>query len=121
MGAVAAPQPDFCPRLPACWQADGLLSEAQCETLVYAAQAFARDLQGQFKVSQEGTSLELCEDGHSYRQGFFLGDGPGAGHGRQIDAVIMDRWQIGRASCRESVGQYGAIQVVAGSSKKKRI
>lgn len=95
MGSVAAPQPDVCPRLPACWQADGLLSEAQCETLVYAAQAFARDLPGQFKVSQEGTSLELSEDGHSYRQGFFLGDGTGAGKGRQIAAVIMDRWLSG--------------------------
>ena len=95
MGSVAAPQPDVCPRLPACWQADGLLSEAQCETLVYAAQAFAHDLPGQFKVSQEGTSLELSEDGHSYRQGFFLGDGTGAGKGRQIAAAIMDRWLAG--------------------------
>lgn len=95
MGSVAAPQPDVRPRLPAGWQADGLLSEAQCETLVYAAQAFARDLPGQFKVSQEGTSLELSEDGHFYRQGFFLGDGTGAGKGRQIAAVIMDRWLAG--------------------------
>ena len=95
MGSVAAPQPDVVPRLPACWQADGLLSEAQCETLVYAAQAFARDLPGQFKVSQEGTSLELSRDGHAYRQGFFLGDGTGAGKGRQIAAVIMDRWLAG--------------------------
>ncbi|MFB0613427.1 strawberry notch family protein, partial [Aurantiacibacter poecillastricola] len=95
MGSVAAPQPDVRPRLPAGWQADGLLSEAQCETLVYAAQAFARDLPGCFKVSQEGTALELSEDGHSYRQGFFLGDGTGAGKGRQIAAVIMDRWLAG--------------------------
>ena len=95
MGSVAAPRPDVTPRLPACWQANGLLSEAQCETLVYATQAFARDLPGQFKVSQEGTSLELSEDGHSYRQGFFLGDGTGAGKGRQIAAVIMDRWLAG--------------------------
>ena len=95
MGSVAAPQPDVTPRLPACCQAEGLLSEAQCETLVYAAQAFARDLSGQFKVSQEGTSLELSEDGHSYRQGFFLGDGTGAGKGRQIAGVMMDRWLSG--------------------------
>ncbi|AKQ41519.1 hypothetical protein CP97_05040 [Aurantiacibacter atlanticus] len=95
MGSVAAPQPDVSPRLPAGWQANGLLSEAQCETLVYAAQAFARDLPGQFKVSQEGTALELSEEGHSYRQGFFLGDGTGAGKGRQIAAVIMDRWLAG--------------------------
>ncbi|QDH33911.1 strawberry notch family protein [Porphyrobacter sp. YT40] len=95
MGSVAAPQPDVIPRLPAGWHAGGLLSEAQCETLVYAAQAFARDLPGRFKVSQEGTSLELSEDGRSYRQGFFLGDGTGAGKGRQIAAVIMDRWLAG--------------------------
>ena len=95
MGSVAAPQPEVRPRLPTNWQADGLLSEAQCETLVYAAQAFARDLPGRFKVSQEGTALELSEDGHSYRQGFFLGDGTGAGKGRQIAAVIMDRWLAG--------------------------
>jgi len=95
MGSVAAPQPDVSPRLPAGWQADGLLSEAQCETLVYAAQAFARNLPGQFKVSQEATALELSEDGQAYRQGFFLGDGTGAGKGRQIAAVIMDRWLAG--------------------------
>ena len=95
MGSVAAPQPEVCPRLPANWQADCLLSEAQCETLVYAAQAFARDLPGRFKASQEGTILELAEDGRSYRQGFFLGDGTGAGKGRQIAAVIMDRWLAG--------------------------
>ena len=95
MGSVAAPQPDVSSRLPADWQADGLLSEAQCETLIYAAQAFARDLPGRFKVSQEGTALELSEDGDAIRQGFFLGDGTGAGKGRQIAAVIMDRWLAG--------------------------
>src|SRR5690606_24895807 len=46
MGSVAAPRPEVRPLLPAGWQADGLLSDAQCETLVYAAQAFARDLPG---------------------------------------------------------------------------
>ena len=95
MGSVAAPQPEVSPRLPAGWQAHGLLSEAQCETLVYAAQAFARDLPGQFKVSQEGTALELSDEGHSYRHGFFLGDGTGAGKGRQIAAIMMDRWLAG--------------------------
>ncbi|MGV2497669.1 strawberry notch-like NTP hydrolase domain-containing protein [Pelagerythrobacter aerophilus] len=95
MGSVAAPRPEVRPLLPAGWQADGLLSDAQCETLVYAAQAFARDLPGHFRPNQEGTMLELAEDGHSYRQGFFLGDGTGAGKGRQIAALIMDRWLAG--------------------------
>lgn len=92
MGSVAAPIPEALPRLPANWQDKSLLSEAQCETLIYAAQAFGRDLPGQFQPSKEGTLLELAENGHSYRQGFFLGDGTGAGKGRQIAAVIMDRW-----------------------------
>ena len=39
--------------------------------------------------------LELSEDGQAYRQGFFLGDGTGAGKGRQIAAVMMDRWLAG--------------------------
>ena len=95
MGSVTAPIPEARPLLPANWQADCLLSEAQCETLIYAAQAFARDLPGQFRPSQEGTMLELTEDGSSYRQGFFLGDGTGAGKGRQIAAIIMDRWLSG--------------------------
>ena len=95
MGSVAAPQPNVRPLLPSNWQTDELLSGAQCETLVYACQAFARDLPGQFRPSQEGTMLELAEDGLSYRQGFFLGDGTGAGKGRQIAAVIMDRWLAG--------------------------
>lgn len=95
MGSVTAPVPEVRPLLPANWQSDGLLSAAQCETLIYACQAFARDLPGRFRPSQAGTQLELAEDGRRYRQGFFLGDGTGAGKGRQIAAVIMDRWLAG--------------------------
>ncbi len=95
MGSVAAPVPEVRPLLPANWKADKLLSAAQCETLIYACQAFARDLPARFRPSQEGTMLELAEDGHAYRQGFFLGDGTGAGKGRQIAAVMMDRWLAG--------------------------
>ena len=70
MGSVAAPVPKARPSLPANWQSDKLLSAAQCETLIYACEAFTRDLPGQFRPSQQGTTLELAEDGHSYRQGF---------------------------------------------------
>ncbi|MFX7879087.1 strawberry notch-like NTP hydrolase domain-containing protein, partial [Acinetobacter baumannii] len=38
----------------------------------------------------------LAEDGHSYRKGYFLGDGTGAGKGRQIAACILDNWLAGR-------------------------
>ena len=95
MGSVAAPVPKARPLLPANWQSDKLLSAAQCETLIYACEAFIRDLPGQFRPSQQGTTVELAEDGHCYRQGFFLGDGTGAGKGRQIAGVMMDRWLSG--------------------------
>jgi len=95
MGSVAAPVPKARPLLPANWQEGKLLSVAQCETLVYACEAFARDLPGQFRPSQRGTTVELAEDGCSYRQAFFLGDGTGAGKGRQIAGVMMDRWLSG--------------------------
>ncbi len=97
MGSVAAPVPKARPLLPANWQGDKLLSAAQCETLIYACEAFARDLPGQFRPTQHGTTVELAEDGYSYRQGFFLGDGTGAGKGRQIAGVMMDRWLSGES------------------------
>ena len=95
MGSVAAPIPAVRPKLPAGWRESGLLSQAQLETLVYACEAFSHDLPGRFRATQEGTSLEQGEDGARYRQGFFLGDGTGAGKGRQIASVIMDRWHGG--------------------------
>ena len=92
MGSVAAPIPAVRPKLPSGWRERGLLSKAQLETLVYACEAFSHDLPGRFRATREGTSLEQAEDGVRYRQGFFLGDGTGAGKGRQIASVIMDRW-----------------------------
>ncbi|WP_431470116.1 strawberry notch-like NTP hydrolase domain-containing protein [Sphingosinithalassobacter sp. LHW66-3] len=95
MGSVAAPKPTVRPKIPADWRTRELLSEAQLETLVYACEAFSHDLPGRFRATQEGTTLEQADDGARYRQGFFLGDGTGAGKGRQIASVIMDRWLDG--------------------------
>ena len=95
MGSVAAPIPCVRPRVPAGWREKRLLSAAQCETLVYACEAFARDLPGLYRPAQEAAMLEQDDNGCAYRQGFFLGDGTGAGKGRQIASVIMDRWLAG--------------------------
>ena len=65
MGSVAAPVAKARPLLPVNWQEGKLLSAAQCETLIYACEAFTRDLPGQFRPSQKGTTVELAEDGHS--------------------------------------------------------
>src|SRR3546814_4965572 len=55
-----------------------------------------RDISGLFKAAEEGLSLAPDQDGRPYRTGFFLGDGTGAGKGRQVAAIILDQWLRGR-------------------------
>jgi hypothetical protein len=95
MGSIAAPIPDAVPQLPDGLIAKGLLSAAQAETLIYAASAHARDLPGRFKPEEKGCSLKASAEGQTYRLGYFLGDGTGAGKGRQVASVILDRWVRG--------------------------
>jgi hypothetical protein len=96
MGSIPAPVPHHVPRLPERTVADRLLSASQLETVVYAGDAWTQMLPGRFRPSKEGVGLELADDGHEYRKGFFLGDGTGAGKGRQIAACILDNWLQGR-------------------------
>jgi len=95
MGSIAAPMPEAVPQLPDGLIAKGLLSAAQAETLIYAASAHARDLPGRFEPEDKGCSLKASAEGQTYRQGYFLGDGTGAGKGRQVASVILDRWVRG--------------------------
>ena len=95
MGSIAAPMPEAVPQLPDGLVAKGLLSTAQAETLIYAANAHARDLPGRFEPEDKGCSLKASAEGQTYRQGYFLGDGTGAGKGRQVASVILDRWVRG--------------------------
>jgi len=96
MGSIAAPKANHVPLLPARTVADGILSAAQLETLVYAGAAFERDLPGFFVAKDEGGALEPTEQGNAYAQGFYLGDGTGAGKGRQVAGIILDQWLRGR-------------------------
>ncbi|MCB2060892.1 MAG: strawberry notch family protein, partial [Novosphingobium sp.] len=95
MGSIAAPIPEAVPQVPAGLIAKGLLSAAQAETLIYAANAHARDIAGTFEPEDEGCALKPSTDGKAYRMGYFLGDGTGAGKGRQVASVILDRWVRG--------------------------
>ena len=95
MGSIAAPVPDAIPQLPAGLVEKGILSEAQVETLIYTVSAHARDLPGLFEPEDKGCSLKPSAEGHAYRTGYFLGDGTGAGKGRQVASVILDRWVRG--------------------------
>ena len=95
MGSIAAPRPSHVPALPRRLVEEGLLSEAQLETLVYAGSAFEQDLPGRFAVIEQGCDLQPAEQGAVYRRGYFLGDGTGTGKGRQIAGIILDRWLRG--------------------------
>jgi len=96
MSSIPAPVPDYVPRLHDRILTDAQLSEAQLETIIYAGNAWTQFLPGKFTPSDEGVGLSLSEDGRAYRKGYFLGDGTGAGKGRQIAACILDNWLAGR-------------------------
>jgi len=96
MGSIPAPIPYYVPHLPERTVAERLLSASQLETVVYAGHAWSQSIPGRFKPNKEGVGLSLAEDGDVYRKGFFLGDGTGAGKGRQIAACILDNWLQGR-------------------------
>ena len=96
MGSIPAPIPQHTPRLPERVVSAGLLSAAQLETVVYAGHAWSQFLPGRFQPDREGVGLKLAESGALYRTGYFLGDGTGAGKGRQIAACILDNWLAGR-------------------------
>lgn len=95
MASIAAPKPSYVPSLPERTVTARLLSAAQLETVIYAGEAWSRDLHGRFSHSSSEVALKEDPDGQLYRTGFFLGDGTGAGKGRQAAACILDQWLKG--------------------------
>lgn len=94
MASVEPPEPTYVPTLPLSllsgerglpdprtpWErhAEGALSAAQLETVVYAGQRHAQS------------------NADGMRCGFLVGDGTGVGKGRQIAAIILDNMGAGR-------------------------
>ncbi|CAH0356572.1 strawberry notch family protein [Sphingobium sp. CECT 9361] len=95
MASIAAPRPGYVPCLPERTVTARLLSAAQLETVIYAGEAWSRDLHGRFSHPSGEVALKEDPDGQFYRTGFFLGDGTGAGKGRQAAACILDQWLKG--------------------------
>ena len=100
MASVAPPQPSYRPHLPPRLVSDGILSEAQLESVIYAGEAHGGHLAGAWTVDATFDTIAAAADDAEgavrFRRGWFLGDGTGAGKGRQVAGIILDNWMQGR-------------------------
>ncbi|MDP3674307.1 MAG: strawberry notch family protein [Novosphingobium sp.] len=100
MASVVPPRPSYRPHVLHGHLAQGVLSGPQFESVIYAGEAHAGHLAGAWTVDATYDRIEAAPDGCDnavrFRRGWFLGDGTGAGKGRQVAGIILDNWLKGR-------------------------
>src|SRR3546814_15247859 len=96
MASVLPPIPQYLPLFQK--RASDSLSDAQLEAIIYAGDAFSRDLPSRLVTNTAGDLLIEDSEGPAYRMGFFLGDGTGVAKGREGAAIIRDQWHGGNQS-----------------------
>jgi len=100
MASVARPKASYRPHLPSTLVADGVLSDAEIESVIYAGEAHSEFLAGSWTVDATfdvvTAARDDAEDAVRFRRGWFLGDGTGAGKGRQVAGILLDNRLKGR-------------------------
>lgn len=100
MASIAPPRPGYHPMLPSRLITDGVLSDAQLESIILAGEAHSDHLAGAWIVDEHWdgvtAAVDDAESAVRFRRGWMLGDGTGAGKGRQVAGIILDNWLRGR-------------------------